>query len=244
MNHKPSTVEQEDLRVVAISGAGSGIGRAVAIRLADCGWIVALLGRRSNLLEEVSVACGPASSIHPTDVGDAEAVSRTFAHIQDLHGRIDALVISAGMNIVDRSWRKLTPADFRRVLNANLEGAFNCVNAALPGLRLNGGGTVVGINSEAGRIATSKAGAAYVASKFGLRGLLQSINTEERGTGIRAVSIFPGDVNTPLLDRRSTPPPASEREFMLQPEDVAACVQLALELPNRAIVEELVIRPA
>ena len=100
------------------------------------------------------------------------------------------------------------------------------------------------INSEAGKIANAKAGAAYVASKFGLTGLVQSLNAEERVRGIRACSIFPGDVNTPLLDRRPQPPPPEARAKMLQPEDVAEAIWLAVSLPGRAVIEELLIRPA
>jgi NADP-dependent 3-hydroxy acid dehydrogenase YdfG len=99
------------------------------------------------------------------------------------------------------------------------------------------------IVSDAGLQASAKAGAAYVASKFGQRGLVQSINAEERVHGIRATAIFPGDINTPLLDKRPTPPPQEARAKMLQPEDVTACVMLAINLPDRAIIEELLIRP-
>jgi NADP-dependent 3-hydroxy acid dehydrogenase YdfG len=80
-------------------------------------------------------------------------------------------------------------------------------------------------------------------SKFGLAGLSQSINAEERQRGIRACSIFPGDVNTPLMDARPQPPSPEARARMLQPEDIAECVWLAISLPSRVIIEELVIRP-
>ena len=98
------------------------------------------------------------------------------------------------------------------------------------------------ILSDAAMIANAKAGAAYSASKFGVRGLTQSINLEQRQHGIRACGIFPGDINTPLLDRRPVPPSAEQRQQMLQPEDVADCVMLAISLPG-AVVEELLVRP-
>jgi NADP-dependent 3-hydroxy acid dehydrogenase YdfG len=110
-------------------------------------------------------------------------------------------------------------------------------------MRKHGGGTIVNIVSDAGLLANAKAGAAYVAGKFGVAGLTQSINAEERGNGIRACAIFPGDINTPLLDKRPVPPPAEAREKMLQPEDVAECVMLAINLPSRAVVEQLLVRP-
>jgi NAD(P)-dependent dehydrogenase (short-subunit alcohol dehydrogenase family) len=80
-------------------------------------------------------------------------------------------------------------------------------------------------------------------SKFGLAGLTQSINAEERARGIRACAIFPGDIDTPLLQKRPVMPDAAARERMLQAEDVAACVLLCINLPDRAVVEELMIRP-
>jgi len=227
-----------------VTGAGSGIGRAVVVRLVAAGWRVALLGRRPEALAETAALVGGAASVHPCDVADAAAVDRVAKAVLEKSGRIDALVHCAGTNIARRSWEQLSGEDYRLVMAANLDGAFNCVRAVVPAMRQQGAGTVVVINSDAGRLANAKAGAAYVVSKFGLTGLVQSLNAEERGRGIRACSIFPGDVNTPLLDRRPQPPPAEARVKMLQPEDVAAAVWLAISLPPRAIVEELVIRPA
>jgi NADP-dependent 3-hydroxy acid dehydrogenase YdfG len=230
--------------VAIITGAGSGIGRAVALRLASAGWRLALVGRRPEALAETAVLAGGTTAVYPCDVADAEAVGLMVKDVLGKSGRIDALVHCAGTNIARRSWEQLSGEDYRRVMAANLDGAFNCVHAVVPAMRQQGAGTVVVINSDAGRQANAKAGAAYVVSKFGLTGLVQSLNAEERGRGIRACSIFPGDVNTPLLDRRSQPPPTEARLKMLQPEDVAAAVWLAVSLPPRAIIEELVIRPA
>src|SRR5688572_2641021 len=230
--------------VAIITGAGSGIGRAVALRLASAGWRLALVGRRPEALAETAALAGGSAAVCPCDVADAEAVGHMVKEVLGKLGRVDALIHCAGTNIAKRSWEQLSAEDYRRVMAANLDGAFNCVHAVVPAMRQQGSGTVVVINSDAGRVANAKAGAAYVVSKFGLTGLVQSLNAEERGRGIRACSIFPGDVNTPLLDRRPQPPPAEARVKMLQPDDVAAAVWLAISLPPRAIVEELVIRPA
>jgi NADP-dependent 3-hydroxy acid dehydrogenase YdfG len=230
--------------VAIVTGAGSGIGRAVAVRLAGAGWHVVLIGRRPEALAETAAVAGGTVTAYSCDVADAAAVDRVVKEVLGKSGRIDALVHCAGTNIARRSWEQLSAEDYRAVMAANLDGAFNCVRAVVPTMRQQGAGTVVVINSDAGRLANAKAGAAYVVSKFGLTGLVQSLNAEERGRGIRACSIFPGDVNTPLLDKRPQPPPAEARVKMLQPEDVAAAVWLAISLPPRAIVEELVIRPA
>jgi NADP-dependent 3-hydroxy acid dehydrogenase YdfG len=111
-------------------------------------------------------------------------------------------------------------------------------------MRTRKSGTIIHIVSEAGKWANPKAGPAYVISKFGQAGLVQAINAEERSNGIRACAIFPGDIDTPLLDKRPKPPPAEARLKMLTPQDLADCVSLCLNLPARAIVEELLIRPA
>jgi NAD(P)-dependent dehydrogenase (short-subunit alcohol dehydrogenase family) len=110
-------------------------------------------------------------------------------------------------------------------------------------MRARQSGTIVNVVSDAGKQASPKAGVAYVMSKFGLAGLTQSINAEERGNGIRASAIFPGDIDTPILDLRPSPPPPEARRRMLEAGDVAACVLLAVNLPPRAAVEEILIRP-
>jgi NAD(P)-dependent dehydrogenase (short-subunit alcohol dehydrogenase family) len=137
----------------------------------------------------------------------------------------------------------LSDADYRAMMDTNLNGAYYCVQAFLPGMRNRGSGTIVNIISDAGKQASPKAGPAYVMSKFGLAGLTQAINAEERARGVRAIGIFPGDINTPLLNRRPVVPDEAARARMMQPEDIAACVLLAVQLPSRAVIEELIIRP-
>jgi NADP-dependent 3-hydroxy acid dehydrogenase YdfG len=117
------------------------------------------------------------------------------------------------------------------------------IQAFLPTMRKQKSGTVVNIVSDAGKQASPKAGPGYVVSKFGMVGLTQAVNAEERPNGIRACAILPGDINTPLLDKRPAPPNSDARAKMLQPEDVADCVLLAANLPERAVIEELLIRP-
>ena len=156
-----------------------------------------------------------------------------------LCGTVDVLVNSAGINVPQRSFQTLALDDWHAVLATNLHGAYYCVRAFLPGRRERRTGTIVNINSDVGKMAREISGPAYVASKFGLRGLTQQINAEERGNGVRACSICPRDVNTPLLDKRLQPPAPEVRAAMLQPDDLAACVWLVATLPSRAIVDEI-----
>jgi NADP-dependent 3-hydroxy acid dehydrogenase YdfG len=230
---------------MVITGAGSGVGRAVAHLFARDGWRIALIGRRPDALKDTAAGMTGAAdvAIVPCDVGDAAAVTRMAADVLARFGHVDVLVNAAGTNIPRRSWRELVHEDYHALMDANLHGAYYCIEAFLPGMRERGAGTVVNINSEAGRLASPKAGGAYAASKFGLAGLTQSLNAEERANGIRACSIFPGDIDTPILEKRPQPPTADAREKMLKPEDIADCVKLAVTLPQRAVIEELLIRP-
>src|SRR5437879_13350880 len=118
------------------------------------------------------------------------------------------------------------------MIQANLSGAYYCVQAFLPQMRARKSGTIINIVSDAGKQASPKAGPAYVMSKFGLAGLTQSINAEERGHGIRACAIFPGDIYTPPLEKRPTPPTAEARARMLPPADGAQCALLSIHLTS------------
>ena len=236
----------EKAQTAVVTGAGSGVGRAVALRLANEGWSVALVGRRAAPLEETRALAGAFSDqcfVLPCDVGDPRAVDDMVSNALEELGSVNLLVNAAGTNTPRRGFEVLSVEDFRALIDANLSGSFYCVRAVLPGMRKQGGGTIVNIVSDAGLIANAKAGPAYVASKFGMVGLTQSINAEERDKGVRACAICPGDINTPILEKRPVPPPPEAREKMLQPEDVAECVMLAVNLPPRAVVEQLVIRP-
>lgn len=231
------------MRTIVVTGAGSGVGRAVGLRFAAAGWNVALVGRRGALLEETAALAGPAAAgrigAFPCDVSDPEAVAAMGTAVLARFRTVDVLVNSAGINVLRRSLKVLSVEDWQTVLATNLHGAYYCVRAFLPGMRERRTGTIVNINSDVGKTARELSGAAYVASKFGMAGLTQQINAEERGNGVRACSIFPRDVNTPLLDKRPEPPPADVRARMLQPEDLAECVWLAATLPSRVVLDEI-----
>ena len=137
----------------------------------------------------------------------------------------------------------MTDEHYRDVFDVNLTGALNTIQAFLPTMRQQQGGTIVNINSIAGQNASVLSGASYVMSKFALAGLTQSINAEEAQHNIRATSIFPGDINTEILEKRPTPPPRKPAHKMLQPQDIADSHALGINLPPRAVVEELRIVP-
>jgi len=229
-----------------VTGAGSGVGRAVAIALARQGWRIALIGRTRAALDETARLAGTAADgviVYPCDIGRAEQVQAMGKAVLKQFGAVEVLVNAAGTNAPQRSLEVLSPDDYHGMIDTNLHGAYYCVQAVLPQMRQRGSGTIVNIISDAGKQASPKSGPGYSMSKFGLAGLTQSINAEERGRGVRACGVFPGDIDTPLLNKRPQPPNADQRSRMLLPEDVAECALLAINLPPRALVEEILIRP-
>ncbi len=229
-----------------VTGAGSGVGRATVLKLVALGWRVALVGRRADALAAtvaLSAATPGQCLICPCDLGDPDAVASMGTRVLAEFGGIGLVVNSAGTNAPRRSLEVLSLEDYRAMMDANLHGAYYCVQAFLPAMRRQGVGTIVNVVSDAGKQASPKAGPAYVMSKFGLAGLTQSINAEERGRGIRASALFPGDIDTPLLDKRPVVPDAEARGRMMKPEDIADCVIFCAQLPPRTVVEEMLVRP-
>lgn len=247
MHPQPGTSGDASNPTAIVTGAGTGVGQAVATSLLKRGWRVALIGRREVPLRETAALAERqpgTASVYPCDIGDAEKVSAVVAGIlNEFGGTVDALVNAAGTNLPDRRLDQLTPDAWRMVMAANLDGAFYLAHALLPAMRKQGRGIIVNVNSLAGLRASALSGASYSASKFGMTALTQTINAEENANGIRATGVYPGDIDTPLLEKRPEMPSPERRAKMLQPQDVADCVLLAIDLPERAVVEELVVRP-
>ncbi len=232
-------------KVAVVTGAGSGVGRATAVKLILQGWNVVLIGRNEENLEVTADLSGNPSLcvVYPLRIGDAAQTQKMAESVLNRFSRIDALVNAAGTNVPKRSLEVLSSEDYHEMLNTNLNGAYHIIQTFLPTMRKQKSGIIVNIVSDSAKAASAKAGPAYVISKFGLLGLTQSINAEERSNGVRACAILPGDIDTPLLDRRPTPPTSEARAKMLSPDDVADCAMLAINLPERAVIEELLIRP-
>jgi NADP-dependent 3-hydroxy acid dehydrogenase YdfG len=232
--------------VAVVTGAGTGIGRAAAVALAGAGAAVALSGRRAGPLEEVAAeirAGGGEALAVPGDVADPQDVAALFAAVLERWGRVDVLLNNAGINVPARGIHDVSLEDWRQVVAVNLSGSFYCAREALETMRRQRSGTIINLVSLAAKRAGVISGVAYSAAKAGQASLTQSINAEERAFDVRACSIFPGEVDTPIIDLRPVVPPDAARATMLQPEDVAAAVLLVATLPQRAMIEEIVIRP-
>lgn len=233
-------------KVAWITGGGTGIGLATAQRLAGQGWHVAVSGRREAELkaacDAIAKAGGSAEAV-PLDVSDAAAVTGAAEGILARNGRIDALVCSAGTNVPNRYWKDLTPEAFAKVSAINLNGVAFCVGAVLPAMRAAGGGSIVVVSSWAGWRYLPFTGAAYGATKQGLSPLVESINDQEGGNGIRATHVCPGEVATPILRSRPVPPPEEDIARMLKPEDVGDAIAYAVNAPAHVCLNEIVIGP-
>jgi len=233
-------------KTAVITGAGSGVGQSLALKLAQQGWRVAIVGRRLETLQGTIRLAGPHASRltrHACDVCDPDEVAAMGRRVLAEFSEVELLVNSAGINAPKRALEVLSLEDYHAMIATNLNGAYYFVQAFLPQMRARKSGTIINIISDAGKQASPKAGPAYVMSKFGVAGLTQSINAEERANGIRACGIFPGDIDTPLLDKRPQPPDAAARAKMMRAEDVADCALFCINLPPNVIVEEMLVRP-
>ena len=232
-------------KVAWITGGGSVIGLAGGIELARAGAHVVISGRsRETLLSsEKQIKAAGSAEVIALDVAEQTEVSRAAQAILKRHGRIDILINSAGINSPKRSFRNVSLETWDQIVAVNLSGMFYCCHAVLPGMRERKDGLIINISSWAGRYASTLTGPGYNATKHAVVALTESINMEECANGIRATSILPGEVATPILEKRPVPPPPHERARMLQPEDLGATILYVATLPARACVNELIISP-
>jgi len=231
---------------VLVTGGGSGIGLGIALALAREGCRVVIAGRNQAKLDQAASQFSgqPAIVARSCNVADRSEVERLFATLADQNFLpLDILVNSAGVNVARRKMADLDPRDWEQMMAINVHGAYYCMNAALPGMRQRGEGLIVNISSVSGKRALTLAGPAYCASKFAMSALGLAVGLEDRTNGVRVTNIYPGEVNTPILDQRPVPVPEEKKRQMVQPEDIAACVVTIARLPARVVVPELVITP-
>ena len=235
-----------DGQVAWVTGAGSGIGQAAAVALAGAGVSVVLTGRREEGLKETAELvrqAGGQSLTVAADISQQADVAAAFARIDAEHGRCDILVNSAGLNIPQRSWRNVTPEGLDAVLDIDLKGSFYTSLAVLPAMRAQKDGLLIQVSSWAGRYTSPLTGPAYSAAKRGMVAMSESINQEECANGIRSCCICPGEVATPLLDKRPVPISAEDKARMLQTDDLAATILFVATLPATVCVNEILISP-
>ena len=229
-------------RVALVTGAGRGIGRAVALALAREGASVALAARTRGNLDAVAgeiAAAGGRALVLPADVSVAADVERLVADTVAKLERLDVLVTSAGVASFGPV-AEATPEQWDAMLAVNLRGAMLTCRAAVPRMVAQGSGTIINVASIAA-VRTLPGAAAYSATKAGLVAFSRVLAEELRRTGVRVGLLVPGAVDTPLWDAI---PGGPDRGRMLQPEDVARAAVLMASLPPRASLEEVTLLPA
>ena len=243
---QPPAPEATGGRTVWVTGAGSGVGRAVAVSAAAAGARVVLTGRRPDALAETAAQVrdvgGTALEV-VCDTTRPDDLAQAWATLQAQRAEPTDLVLSAGLNHPQRYWRDQSMADFRAIIDTNLTATAAVVDLALPGLRAAGGGVVVFISSVSGWQFSPDAGVAYSASKVAVGSLTAHLNAQENRNGIRACAICPGDIDSAFLQLRPVVPGEQDREQMLTPADVARTVQFVLDSPPHVVVNELVVTP-
>jgi len=227
-------------QVALVTGAGRGIGAAIARKLAALGAATVLCGRTQSTLDATAqsiVAAGGRAEIIPCDVTVLNQLEQAAARLENTHRRLDILVNNAGVGGFSHPLHQLPPDEWDRVLNTNLRGVYYAIKAFAPMMIRARSGHIINISSLAGKNALPD-GAAYSASKWGLNGLTYSVAEELRGHNIRVSVICPGSVDTEL-----SPHTGKDPKKMLQPEDVAHAVAMLATQAPQSFVSEILLRP-
>jgi NAD(P)-dependent dehydrogenase (short-subunit alcohol dehydrogenase family) len=228
------------VKVALVTGAGSGIGRAVARALIADGWDVALAGRRAEALRETA----PGALAVPTDVRDPASVESLFAAVDDRFGRLDLLFNNAGVGGPVVPVDELDPADWQAVVDTNLTGAFLCARAAFGRMKRQGGGRIVNNGSISAHVPRPRQ-VAYTATKHAITGLTRALSLEGREHGIAVGQIDVGNAATELTRRMGEGVPQASGEVRAEPtmdvENVARAVVYMAGLPLDANVQFMTV---
>jgi len=227
-------------QVAVITGAGRGIGAAIAQKLTSLGAVAVLCGRQRRPLESTAAAVartGGRAEVVECDVRELRSVETAAARVDQRFGRVDILVNNAGVGGFGGPLHQMPPESWEQVLNTNLRGVYYCIRAFAPMMIRDQSGHIVNISSLAGKNPLPN-GAAYAASKWGLNGLSYSVAEELRGYKIRVSVVCPGSVDTEL-----SPHAGKDAAKMLQPHDVAHAVAMLVTQAPQSFVSEILIRP-
>ncbi len=227
-------------QVAVVTGAGRGIGAAIARKLAQRGATAVLCGRTQATLDETAHAiadAGGKAEVIACDVTVLHQLEYAAARVESTFGRLDILVNNAGVGGFKEPLHNLLPEDWDTILNTNLRGVYYAIRAFAPLMIRAYSGHIINISSLAGKNALPN-GAAYAASKWGLNGLTYSVAEELRGHNIRVSVVCPGSVETEL-----SPHAGKDPNKMLQPDDVAHAVAMLVTQEPRSFVSEILIRP-
>jgi 3-oxoacyl-[acyl-carrier protein] reductase len=227
-------------QVAIITGAGRGIGAAIASKLANMGAVAVLCGRTAALLESTAAEIaksGGKAQVAQCDLRDLRSVESVAERVRRDLGRADILVNNAGIGSFSAPLHQTPPEAWEDVLNTNLRGVYYCIRSFAPIMISARSGHIVNISSLAGKNPLPN-GAAYAASKWGLNGLSYSVAEELRSYNIRVSVVCPGSVHTEL-----SPHEGKDPKKMLQPEDVAHVLAMLVTQQSQSFVSEVLLRP-
>ncbi len=235
-----------DGKVSIITGAGTGIGKVAAVMFAEAGSDLVLAGRRQAPLDEVAELArehGVEVKVKPTDLENGDAAADLGRWSLERFGKVDILVNNAGHSSRVRSLRYVGPEEWDSVFKVNVEGVYRLTQSVLANMIDRGTGTVITVSSMAALNPGLLGGAPYSAAKAASLNMIRGMNTELAKFGVRACAIMPGEVDTPILENRPRPPDADDRSTMMQAEDIAQAIFLCAAMPQRTIVEQVVMMP-
>jgi NAD(P)-dependent dehydrogenase (short-subunit alcohol dehydrogenase family) len=227
-------------KVAVVTGGTRGIGRAIVERLLQEGASVAFCGRTKESVDRAAAELRGKVFGFPADLSRVEPVRDFFQAVDQAFGGLDILVHNAGVGVF-RKVGEMTPEEWHRNIDLNLNGAYYCAHEALARFRTRGGGFIVNISSLAAKNAFTS-GAAYNASKFGLNGFSEALMLDHRHDNVRVSTIMPGSVDTKFSGGPSDR--SGDTGWMIAPEDVAEAVALVLRMPARTMISSLEMRPS
>ncbi|MEH7123078.1 MULTISPECIES: SDR family oxidoreductase [unclassified Bacillus (in: firmicutes)] len=226
-----------ELKVVVITGAGSGLGASLAIKYSNMGCHVCLIGRRTSKLEETAKQLTNSYSIYELDVTSKSAVEKVMRSIKEEVGPVDLLINNAGLGVFDLA-ENISEEHVHGMIDINLKGTIFCTQAVLPSMKERNQGIIVNVVSTAG-IEGKVTESVYCASKFGVRGFTESLNLELNDTGIRVFGAYMGGMKSPFWDGIFTE--EKIKDFM-DPDDIADIIIDNAKLRKNLIVTEVVIK--
>lgn len=229
--------------LVAITGASSGIGAAMARAFSEAGHPVLLIGRRTEKMAALNL---PKAEIATVDINDRTATEAAIRAAEEKHGKVDCLVNNAGMMLLG-GLEDQNPAEWQKMFDVNVVALLNTTQIVLGDMLARKGGTIINISSTAGR-KSYPSHAAYCGSKFAVHGLTETLRSEVAKEDVRVITVGPGATETELLSHTSSDEIKSgyedwkaEMGGILSPEDVARSVLFVYQQPQNVCIRELLI---
>ena len=229
-----------------ITGGGSGIGRATAIKFASNNIKTIIVGRREEaLLETIDLAgkYGDNITLFQCDISLDSEIKRLREDVEANFGSVSILINNAGASSQVRSIAHIPTDQWDNVLNVNLKSVYRICQEFLKDMLNKKSGTIITVSSMAALNPGLLGGSAYSAAKAAVTNLMGDINAEFSNMGIRATAIMPAEVDTPILENRALIPDKDARSTMMQPEDLAEMIFTVASLDNRTTVETIVMKP-